>query len=145
MRYAPSALQVIPRQLCDNAGFDATDVLNKLRQKHALQSGSLFFLFLFLLFILFIIIIITIIFLCNGSYYHVAAHVVISEYFCKCLFLGSFLSCIMMPFAWLGSFCELCLEKLFRWFWAAVSVVTAIRTLGLELFSIDITLHFGVI
>jgi hypothetical protein len=28
-------LQVIPRQLCDNAGFDATDVLNKLRQKHA--------------------------------------------------------------------------------------------------------------
>lgn len=27
--------QVIPRQLCDNAGFDATDVLNKLRQKHA--------------------------------------------------------------------------------------------------------------
>ncbi|THG15136.1 hypothetical protein TEA_005496 [Camellia sinensis var. sinensis] len=33
------ALEVIPRQLCDNAGFDATDVLNKLRQKHALQSG----------------------------------------------------------------------------------------------------------
>lgn len=32
-------LQVIPRQLCDNAGFDATDVLNKLRQKHALSSG----------------------------------------------------------------------------------------------------------
>lgn len=32
-------LQVIPRQLCDNAGFDATDVLNKLRQKHALPSG----------------------------------------------------------------------------------------------------------
>ena len=32
-------LQVIPRQLCDNAGFDATDVLNKLRQKHA--SGRL--------------------------------------------------------------------------------------------------------
>ncbi|RRT37171.1 hypothetical protein B296_00046947 [Ensete ventricosum] len=28
-------LQVIPRQLCDNAGFDSTDVLNKLRQKHA--------------------------------------------------------------------------------------------------------------
>lgn len=28
-------MQVIPRQLCDNAGFDATDVLNKLRQKHA--------------------------------------------------------------------------------------------------------------
>jgi chaperonin GroEL (HSP60 family) len=31
-------LQVIPRQLCDNAGFDATDVLNKLRQKHAAQK-----------------------------------------------------------------------------------------------------------
>ena len=27
--------QVIPRQLCDNAGFDATNILNKLRQKHA--------------------------------------------------------------------------------------------------------------
>lgn len=39
MRYVPLILQVIPRQLCDNAGFDATDVLNKLRQKHALQSG----------------------------------------------------------------------------------------------------------
>ncbi|KAF2556864.1 hypothetical protein F2Q68_00017916 [Brassica cretica] len=34
------ALEVIPRQLCDNAGFDATDVLNKLRQKHAMQSGE---------------------------------------------------------------------------------------------------------
>ena len=29
------ALEIIPRQLCDNAGFDATNVLNKLRQKHA--------------------------------------------------------------------------------------------------------------
>jgi len=29
------ALEVIARQLCDNAGFDATNVLNKLRQKHA--------------------------------------------------------------------------------------------------------------
>lgn len=29
------AFEVIPRQLCDNAGFDATDILNKLRQKHA--------------------------------------------------------------------------------------------------------------
>ncbi|KAF3331575.1 T-complex protein 1 subunit eta-like protein [Carex littledalei] len=29
------ALEVIPRQLCDKAAFDATDVLNKLRQKHA--------------------------------------------------------------------------------------------------------------
>ncbi|CAG8438941.1 9910_t:CDS:10 [Funneliformis mosseae] len=29
------ALEVIPRQLCDNAGFDATDILNNLRMKHA--------------------------------------------------------------------------------------------------------------
>ena len=29
------ALEAIPRQLCDNAGFDSTDILNKLRQKHA--------------------------------------------------------------------------------------------------------------
>ncbi|RYF44038.1 MAG: hypothetical protein EOO38_18360 [Cytophagaceae bacterium] len=28
------ALEVIPRQLCDNAGFDSTDILNRLRQKH---------------------------------------------------------------------------------------------------------------
>eukprot|EP00250_Pteridium_aquilinum_P029667 c39928_g1_i1 orf=514-2196(-) len=34
------ALEVIPRQLCDNAGFDATDVLNKLRQKHATGTGE---------------------------------------------------------------------------------------------------------
>ncbi|KAH9275103.1 hypothetical protein BASA83_002327 [Batrachochytrium salamandrivorans] len=32
------AFEIIPRQLCDNAGFDATDILNKLRQKHA-QGG----------------------------------------------------------------------------------------------------------
>ena len=32
------ALEVIPRQLCDNAGFDATDILNKLRQKHSQGS-----------------------------------------------------------------------------------------------------------
>ncbi|KAL7272629.1 T-complex protein 1 subunit eta [Rhizina undulata] len=29
------ALEIIPRQLCDNAGFDATDILNKLRMHHA--------------------------------------------------------------------------------------------------------------
>ena len=29
------ALEVIPRQICDNAGLDSTDVLNKLRMKHA--------------------------------------------------------------------------------------------------------------
>jgi len=29
------ALEIIPRQLCDNAGFDATDILNNLRMKYA--------------------------------------------------------------------------------------------------------------
>jgi len=29
------ALEVIPQQLCDNAGFDSTDLLNKLRKAHA--------------------------------------------------------------------------------------------------------------
>jgi len=29
------ALEIIPRQLCDNAGIDATDILNKLRMLHA--------------------------------------------------------------------------------------------------------------
>lgn len=29
------ALEVIPRQLCDNAGFDGTDILNRLRMNHA--------------------------------------------------------------------------------------------------------------
>ena len=29
------ALEIIPRQLCDNAGFDATNILNKLRARHA--------------------------------------------------------------------------------------------------------------
>ncbi|EEB09903.1 T-complex protein 1 subunit eta, putative [Pediculus humanus corporis] len=29
------ALEIIPRQLADNAGFDATNILNRLRQKHA--------------------------------------------------------------------------------------------------------------
>ncbi|KAA8906523.1 chaperonin Cpn60/TCP-1 family [Sphaerosporella brunnea] len=29
------ALEIIPRQLSDNAGFDATDLLNKLRMRHA--------------------------------------------------------------------------------------------------------------
>lgn len=35
------ALEIIPRQLCDNAGFDATNILNKLRQKHA--QGSVWY------------------------------------------------------------------------------------------------------
>lgn len=29
------SLEIIPRQLCDNAGIDATDILNKLRMLHA--------------------------------------------------------------------------------------------------------------
>lgn len=29
------ALEVIPRQICDNAGLDSTDILNKLRMRHA--------------------------------------------------------------------------------------------------------------
>ena len=29
------SLEIIPRQLCDNAGFDATNILNKLREKHS--------------------------------------------------------------------------------------------------------------
>jgi T-complex protein 1 subunit eta len=29
------ALETIPRQICDNAGLDSTDILNKLRMKHA--------------------------------------------------------------------------------------------------------------
>ena len=29
------SLEVIPRQLCDNAGFDSTNILNRLRQAHA--------------------------------------------------------------------------------------------------------------
>lgn len=34
------ALEVIPRQLCDNAGFDATDVLSRLRNKHSQTDGK---------------------------------------------------------------------------------------------------------
>ncbi|KAI9352653.1 chaperonin Cpn60/TCP-1 family [Obelidium mucronatum] len=36
------ALEVIPRQLCMNAGFDATDILNQLRQKHTQPGGTWF-------------------------------------------------------------------------------------------------------
>ncbi|XP_042888332.1 T-complex protein 1 subunit eta-like [Penaeus japonicus] len=35
------ALEVIPRQLCDNAGFDSTTILNKLRARHA-EGGKWF-------------------------------------------------------------------------------------------------------
>jgi T-complex protein 1 subunit eta len=34
------ALEVIPRQLCENAGFDSTDILAALRRKHALTSSD---------------------------------------------------------------------------------------------------------
>lgn len=33
------AFEVIPRQLCDNAGFDSTNILNKLRQRHSSEGG----------------------------------------------------------------------------------------------------------
>lgn len=36
------ALEIIPRQLCDNAGFDATNILNKLRQKHFQGKGLMY-------------------------------------------------------------------------------------------------------
>merc|ERR1719231_2197541 len=36
-----NALEVIPRTICQNAGFDSTDTLNKLRQKHG-QGGKYF-------------------------------------------------------------------------------------------------------
>ncbi|CAI8047860.1 T-complex protein 1 subunit eta [Geodia barretti] len=35
------AMEVIPRQLCDNAGFDSMNILNRLRQKHA-EGGKWF-------------------------------------------------------------------------------------------------------
>jgi len=34
------ALEIIPRQVAANAGFDSTDILNLLRQKHAQPDGS---------------------------------------------------------------------------------------------------------
>jgi T-complex protein 1 subunit eta len=34
------ALEVIPRQLCENAGFDSTDILAALRRKHALTNNG---------------------------------------------------------------------------------------------------------
>jgi len=32
------ALEIIPKQLAENSGMDSTDVLNKLRQKHAMDG-----------------------------------------------------------------------------------------------------------
>jgi len=34
------ALEVIPKQLCDNSGLDSTDILNQLRQKHAMEGAE---------------------------------------------------------------------------------------------------------
>lgn len=34
------ALEIIPRQICDNAGLDSTDILNKLRMRHANAERS---------------------------------------------------------------------------------------------------------
>lgn len=34
------ALEIIPRQLCENAGLDSTDVLNQLRQEHFVGKGD---------------------------------------------------------------------------------------------------------
>jgi len=34
------ALEIIPKQLCDNAGLDSTDVLNQLREKHYVDDDS---------------------------------------------------------------------------------------------------------
>lgn len=33
------ALEVIPRQVAENAGFDSTDIMNKLRMKHAKEGN----------------------------------------------------------------------------------------------------------
>jgi len=37
------ALEIIPRQLCDNAGFDSTDVLAALRKKHMFDEDGKWF------------------------------------------------------------------------------------------------------
>jgi T-complex protein 1 subunit eta len=34
------ALEIIPRQLCDNAGMDSTDILNRLRMEHAVSQNE---------------------------------------------------------------------------------------------------------
>jgi len=36
------ALEIIPRQLCDNAGFDSTDILSALRKRHSEADGEFF-------------------------------------------------------------------------------------------------------
>ena len=34
------ALEVIPRQLSDNAGLDSTEIMNRLRKEHATASDG---------------------------------------------------------------------------------------------------------
>jgi T-complex protein 1 subunit eta len=38
------SLETIPRQLCENAGFDSTNILNRLRERHAKGVELTFFL-----------------------------------------------------------------------------------------------------
>lgn len=37
------SLEIVPKQLCDNAGFDATDILSALRRKHAQEADGKWF------------------------------------------------------------------------------------------------------
>lgn len=37
------ALEIIPRTLCENAGMDANEILNKLRYKHSKDENGKFF------------------------------------------------------------------------------------------------------
>lgn len=41
---AARAFEIIPRQLCDNAGLDSINMLNKLRQKHHTDSKYIFYI-----------------------------------------------------------------------------------------------------
>ncbi|GMH81425.1 hypothetical protein TrST_g12006 [Triparma strigata] len=43
MQAFAKALEIVPRQLADNAGFDATDILNALRKKHFHEEGGTWF------------------------------------------------------------------------------------------------------
>ena len=42
IRAFAKALEAIPKNVADNAGFDSISILNKLRQKHAGQGGQWF-------------------------------------------------------------------------------------------------------
>lgn len=43
VRAYAKALEVVPRQLCDNAGYDSTDVLSALRRKHTQDADGKWF------------------------------------------------------------------------------------------------------